>query len=472
MSRISLVLIPALFAMLAAASAEDNAPAPPKSFTTLAIERGAVDLVVRASGSLAPRNRTVISAPISGKVEWLIDEGTFVKKGEEIARLDSAEYQDNLEQNKLDLAVAEAELRRAKAEEALVKAQLAQDVKRCGLELERSKLKRSLLGSPIESDRKLSQLTADTARFAMEAAKREYDRTKILSEKGVDSARQVSDARLKFERAKADWEKAQSDYDLLVKGTPAEDIAVADEQVKGAVTALDLARKRQTSQADWQATQVRVAEVAVERSKALVALQQERIDGSRVVASADGVVIYPRQWGVALREGDLVWRSNRLLDITDLTEMSVEAAVSQVDWPRVRAGQSATLTLTAFPGRTFKGTVRFVGQIARDRSLILSEEVSNVMSVQVIIDISERAAELRPSYSAAVAVVTDRVENCIAVPREAVVSRGARAFVWVRADERASLRPVELGASDASRSVVLKGLAPGDVVLVPAKEAP
>ena len=468
------VVLPAILLSLAAAAAraDDNTASPPKAYTSLVVERQAVELTVRASGFLVPRNKTVVPAPISGKVEWVVDEGTPVKKGQEVARLDSTEYQDNLEQNKLDLAVAEAELRRAKAQEELVRRQLEFDVKKCALDLERAQLNRSLLGAPTEASRMLSQLTADTANYAMEAAKREYDRTKFLSERGVESTRQVGDARLKYERALADWSKAKADYDLLLKGSPPEDIAVSDQQVKGARTALDLAQKRQTSQADWQATQVRVAEVAVERAKALMALQQGRIDCSHVLAPADGVVIYPRQWGVALRAGDPVWRSNRLLDVADLTDMAVESVVSQVDWPRVRPGQPAVVSLSAFPGRTFKGTVRSVGQIARDRSLILSEEVSNVMSVQVIIDLADRAAELRPSYSAAVAVTTDRCENCIAVPREAVVRRGGRDFVWVREDGRLALRSVGLGSSDASRSIVEKGLAPGDVVLVPARETP
>ncbi len=401
------------------------------------------------------------------KLEWVIDEGTQVKAGVEVARLDSTEYQDNLEQNTLDLAVAEAELRRAKAEEQLVREDLEFEVKKCRLDLERARLKRSTLGPPTPTDAELSRLTVDTARFAMESSKREYERLKTLGEKGIESSRTIAQARLKFERAQADHLKASADHELLMKGTPVEDIAVADQEAARAATALDLAQKRLTSQAAWQTTQVRVAEVAVERVKAMMALQQERIDRSRVSAPVDGIVIYPRYWGVALRAGDPVWRSNRFVDIADVSDMTVEAVVSQVDWPRVKPGQDVVVRLAAFPGRTFKGAVRTVGQIARDRSLILSEDVANVMSVLVVIDVRERAEELRPSYSARVAITVGRCENCIAVPRAAVINRAGTDCVWVRGEDGAQLRAVTLGPSDAVQSVVEKGLASGDVVLVP-----
>ncbi len=475
MKRFSLIMI--LIAIIAAAAhAAPEGPVPPARFDALEARPGTVELVVHAAGMLAPKDRTVVPAPISGKVEWVIDEGTSVARGTEVARIDCTEYLDNLEQNKLDLGVAQAEFRRAKAEDRWVRERLEFDVKRCELALERARLLRAALGAPTDVNVELSRLTAEQTRFAMEAAAREHERMKSLGEKGIESGQAVALARLKYERARVDHLKARADDELLLKGTPVEDIAVADQEVKRAETALDLAAKRLVRQAAWQATQVRVAEVGVERVQAMLALQQERIDRSRVAAPVDGVVIYPRQWGVALRAGDPVWRSNRLLDVADLSDMTVEAVISQADWSRVKPGQPVEVRLTAFPRQTFRGVVRTVGRIARDRSLILSEEVSNVMSVQVVVDVLDHAQELRPSYTAAVAIAVGRCENCIAVPRSAVVASSAGDAVWVReAGGRLRLRPVTLGPSDAVQAVVDKGLAAGDIVIVPrdsAKERP
>ena len=386
--------------------------------------------------------------------------------------MDCTDYVESLARRKLELSVVEAELRRARLEEQLVRDQLEFEVRKAQLGLELVRLRRSMLGPPTRTDVALSRLIVEQTKFAMEAARKEHDRLKTLGEKGIESGRNIALAGLRWERARVDHLKATADHDLLLKGDPVEDIAVADEEVKRAQVTLDLARKRLKSQAGFQATQVRVAEVAVERVEAVIDLQQGRIDRSRVVAPTDGVVYYPRRWGMPIREGDPVWASSRLLDVADPSVMTVEAIINQVDWPRVKVGQKVEVRLVALPGKLFHGVVREVGKLARDRSLILREEVANVMSFHILIDIEEQAPELRPSYTARVSIATGHVKDAVTVPRSAVVRHARRDFVWVKTDGTVRLRGVRLGPSDAANVVIERGLQLGEKVLVPKKTLP
>jgi|GEM_PF-2279937 len=462
-------------ASVSALLADDNATMSAPEIAaceTIVVARANVELRTTATGSLRPKHRVVVPSPISGKVAWVIEEGTWVKKDTEVARMDSTEYAESLERQKLELSVVEAELRRARLEEQLVSDELEFEVKKAGLQLELARLKRSVLGPPTRTDAALSRLTVDQTKFAMDAADKEYDRLKKLGEKGIQSGRTIALARLRFERARADYLKAKTDDELLLKGDPKEDIAVADQEVKRAEVQLELAKKRLNSQARFQATQVRVAEVAVERVKAVIDLMQGRIDRSHVTAPTDGVVYYPRHWGMPLREGDPVWQSSRLLDVADPSVMTVEAVVNQADWPRVKVGQKVDIRLVAYPEERFHGVVREVGKLARDRSLILREEVANVMSFHILVDIEETSPKLRPSHTAKVSIVTDRFENCIVVPRRAVVRGAEGNFVWVRQSGETQIRRVTLGAADAVNVVVLEGLNPDEMVLIPQKASP
>jgi len=476
-SRLTFALVLAAFtlatipgALLRAVDNTTAAPSPPDVYDEITVKPRTVELRTNAAGSIQPKNRTVVPAPITGKVEWVIEEGSLVKKNTEVARVDCTERTENLEQFKLELSVVEAELKRAKLEAQLVQESLDFEVKKAVLQLELARLRRSVLGPPLQTDVELSLLTVEQTKFAVDAAQREYERLKRLGEKGVESGRKVALAKLNHERTRADYLKAQADHELLLKGDPVEDIAVADEEVKRAEVTLVLAKQRQKSQAAFQATQVRVAEVAVERTRVLMALQQDRIDSSRVTASVDGVVLYPRMWGMPLREGDPVWQSNRLLDIADPSVMSVEAVINQVDWPRVKPGQKVEVRLVAYPGKLLHGTVVSVGKLARDRSLILREDLANVMSLHIVVDVEERASELRPSYTANISIITDRFDSAIAVPRGAVVRHAGRDFLWVKEDNAAVFRPVTLGSSDATNVVVEKGLRLGDRVLLARKK--
>lgn len=108
-----------------------------------------------------------------------------------------------------------------------------------------------------------------------------------------------------------------------------------------------------------------------------------------------------------------------------------------------------------------------MGKLARDRSLILREEVANVMSFHILVDVQEKSSKLRPSHTAKISIITDRFENCIVVSRRAVVRRDGADFVWVVQDGEVSLRRVTLGPADAVNVVVEKGLKLGEEVLIP-----
>ena len=470
-------------ALLVATSVARAQPTPPADYEVVEVSTGRVELRVNATGSLRPRDRVVVPAPISGKVEWVIEEGTAVKAGTEIARVDCTEYLENLAQQKLELSVVEAELRRAKLEAQLVSERLTFEVRKAELELERATLAHADLGAPTDTERALSQLVVDQTKFAMEAAEREWQRLKKLGESGIESSRTVALSRLKYERARADHLKAAAAHALLLKGDPQEDIDVAFQEMQRATVTLELARERLKGEVAYQATQVEVAQVSVDRVKALVDLQQERVDRSRVVAPVDGVVYYPRYWGMPLREGDPVWQSNRFVDLAASSAMTIESTVSQADWARVKPDQDVEVRLVAYPGSLYHGKVKQVGVLARDRSLILRENPANVMSFPVLVDVVEQSPELRSSYTAKISIITDRLEEALAVPRGAVVSRRDEVAsgqvrsdsghaVWVLEGEVPVLRTVTLGPSDAVNAVVRSGLEIGERVLVPRSDRP
>ncbi len=83
-----------------------------------------LEFLVYAQGSAQPKNRTVLSAQVSGKIVRLSEnfvEGGFFKKGDILVELESDDYQT-------DLLLAEAELARAQAalEEEIARGRVAE----------------------------------------------------------------------------------------------------------------------------------------------------------------------------------------------------------------------------------------------------------------------------------------------------------------------------------------------------------
>lgn len=72
--------------------------------------------LVTASGYLVARHRATLSAKVPGRLAWLgVEEGSRVRKGQVIARLEDADLRASLDQAKANLRQAEDDLKRGEA---------------------------------------------------------------------------------------------------------------------------------------------------------------------------------------------------------------------------------------------------------------------------------------------------------------------------------------------------------------------
>ena len=118
---------------------------------------------VTANGYVVARTRAAVSAKIPGRLAYLgVSEGSFVKSGEVIARLDNADYEAQVSQAEAGLASAQAQL----AEAAANRDQVNREVKR----LEDVRKQNEVLVSVQELEAAQSRATAAEARTNAAAA--------------------------------------------------------------------------------------------------------------------------------------------------------------------------------------------------------------------------------------------------------------------------------------------------------------
>ena len=118
---------------------------------------------VTANGYVVARTRAAVSAKIPGRLAYLgVSEGSYVKSGEIIARLDNADYEAQVSQAEAGLASAQAQL----AEAAANRDQLTREVKR----LQDVRAQNSVLVSVQELEAAQSRADAAEARTNAAAA--------------------------------------------------------------------------------------------------------------------------------------------------------------------------------------------------------------------------------------------------------------------------------------------------------------
>lgn len=149
-----------------------------------------------------------------------------------------------------------------------------------------------------------------------------------------------------------------------------------------------------------------------------------------------------------------------LYQIADLSQVWLLADVFEQDLGQVRIGQSANITVDAYPGKVFAGKVTF----------IYPTVTADTRTAKVRIELANPQALLKPAMYAQVEFATYPGKGqVLAVPDSAVLDTGTRQLVLVeRGEGRYEPRSVKLGAHGDGYIEVLDGVKAGEQVVVSA----
>jgi HlyD family secretion protein len=153
------------------------------------------------------------------------------------------------------------------------------------------------------------------------------------------------------------------------------------------------------------------AEAAVEIRTA--SLQKAQIDLSRctVFSPVDGVVV-SRNVDVGQTVAASMTAPVLFTIAGDLSEMHIEANVSEADIGGLREDMDATFTVDAFPDRTFHGKVVQVRYAP--------VTVDNVVTYVTVVEVKNEKKELRPGMTANVSILLAEKKNVVVVPNAAL----------------------------------------------------
>lgn len=170
---------------------------------------------------------------------------------------------------------------------------------------------------------------------------------------------------------------------------------------------------------------------------------------------ADGVVVTKK-----VVEGMYVKPGDTLYELADLSTVWVYVDVYEYEIPYVKEGQSAEMTLTAFPGRVFKGRITYIYPFLDERT----------RSVKARLEFKNPGGSLKPDMYGDVTIYAEGEKNAVAVPTEAVIRTGERSLVFIaRGEGKFEPREVNTGVESDGMVAVLDGVEPGEMVVTSAQ---
>lgn len=231
--------------------------------------------------------------------------------------------------------------------------------------------------------------------------------------------------RLKFEaaRARAEADKAQENFDRNTRIF--EKNLISKELYDQSRFALDSAR------AAWDLAKLTLQE-------------------SEITSPISGMVS-----ARFIKVGNQIQPGVQAFRVTQMDTLHAQIYVPERDIHKLAARQTATLSVDAWPGKTFRGAILRVNPVVD----------ASTGTVKVTVAMAQGQGELKPGMFGRVEILYDRRESAILVPKDAVITEDAAQSVFVVADNKAHRRPIKVGYSNGESYEVLDGLKPGDQVV-------
>lgn len=236
--------------------------------------------------------------------------------------------------------------------------------------------------------------------------------------------------------------------------------ATYEEAGKNLKRVEDLFQKGMVAQQDLDASR-RGYEIAQSQYQAAAADVVVKRDYSIIRAPFDGVIAKK-----AAEVGEILMPGKEIATIVNPDKIYVLATIDEVDVGRLKNGQQVAITVDAFPGETFEGSIRRISPIVSGGKL-------ETRTADVWVYFNKKDARIKPGMSSDIEILITTLQGVLSVPSQAVIEREGKKQVYVAiggnlkpgAKAVAKLKPVEVGITNWSYTEVTKGLSAGEFVI-------
>ena len=328
----------------------------------------------------------------------------------------------------------------------------------------------------IEFDRVEFEKKVTEEEHELQAAKAEQGKT--LANQGVEMARQEAD----IENKEASLRLAELQMEKM-KFESFIDREEAKLKTRQAELALEQARKKIEAQRTVDEAERTKQELRVADEERGLERAQRDLESLTIHAGKPGLVVYERIWKGSrpekIRVGDEPWGGQTLITLPDLSRMQAKTWVNEVDVDKLEVGNEVLIRLDALPGPVFHGRISNIASLGHEK-----EGDKNVQVFDILVEIDEEDARLKPGMTAACEVIVETIpprparddaeieeaeETEVAgiplyIPIDAVFEKGGRTLVYRMQGDQPVEQEVALGSRNENYVIVEEGLGANDRV--------
>jgi HlyD family secretion protein len=151
-----------------------------------------------------------------------------------------------------------------------------------------------------------------------------------------------------------------------------------------------------------------------------------------------------------------------IAEIADLGNLEVHAGIDELDIGKIEVGQEVSISVDAFPDKTFKGTVKEIALMTSGR-----REMGITYRVKSNMESPEKLLKL--GMTANVDFVIRSKKQVPSVPQKSIFTQGDKRFVFAVNDQEIYRKEIMTGIEGEEFVEVTSGLQPGEKIVIGVK---
>lgn len=395
---------------------QGNPPQSDIAQQTVAVTSQSLAIQIKSNGVVQAVRKINLSPKEAGRIAQLyIDEGDRVEPGQLLARMESEQFQAQVNQYKALLTRYEADLAQ----------------KRAGNRPEEIAEARARVGA--------AEANVAEAQARLNRATEELQRYQILAQDGAISSNELGDYLNTEQEAKANL---------------AAQTARLKEQRESLAKIRNGTRPEEIAQ----------AEADVAQGKAQLQYYETQLENTLIRAPFAGTITQ-----LFAEEGDFVTPTTAAsssdgassASIAELSSgLEVEAKVPEASIASIKPGQSVEISSDAYPEDSFRGSVSLIAPRA--------VQENNVTLFRVKVALKTGQNKLKSGMNVKLAFLGDEIQDALVVPLAAIVTKkdGQTGVLVPDEKNKAQFRPVTVGPDNGNQAQILQGVSQGERIFI------
>lgn len=441
--------------------------------------RGDLRLELAVAATLQAVDNVDINCPVRGQntIVEIIAEGTRVKAGDVICRLDSNEWEQKVEEATIVVKGAEGEEVWAREQLALQQSTDEASIGEAKVEVMLAELS---LAEFEQGERPAALSKArravEMAEIARDKAQEDYNLARTMLTRGFVTAAEVKEKHRLFLQADGELEEKQTDLHVLAEYKHVKQQAELTNTLEQARLKLERSEREARSNLRQKESDLQAKQQTLLVHRRQLELAQKQFEACTIRAPADGMVVYSTtvepSWrnDGPLQVGSQVFEGRLLIRLPNLSRMKAVAPVSEHRIAQVRVDSQDPITaLVTLPGYDKP----FPGRVVKKAVMPSSESFWSGDNKQYPVDVEldEVPLDAKPGATCQATLVLRVVPDVVMIPTNCLWRRGEEAFVFVPmtgahgAAGSLEARRVGVGAVSDTHCEITEGLAEGEPVL-------